>query len=102
MNFRLSLVIGALSCFLLASAYTPEMVFNTKVKNADGEDVCFYKNVQVSPGEAKDVPGECLELYCGQDFSIAISGCFVDPKCHWLGPDNTKAYPVCCGIRLCS
>jgi Single domain von Willebrand factor type C len=104
MNFRLLMALAAFVCPLLVSAYSPEVVYNTRAKNEHGKDVCSWDNVQILPGETIDVPGKCRELFCRADFSIKISSCSVDPsgKCQWLGPDNSKPFDDCCGIRLCS
>lgn len=103
MNSQLFFAIAAM--FVLTSdAYSPPVILNTKAKGEGGKDVCSWDHVQIAPHETLNQIGKCRQLYCGHDFTITITKCFVDPsgKCEWIGTDYTQLYPDCCGIRLCT
>jgi hypothetical protein len=103
MNIRIIILIAAgLICSVVG--YSPQVIHNTKAKNSNGEDVCLYDYMEISPQKTVNQQGKCRELSCDSEFSVTISKCFEDPygKCHYDGADNSLPYPDCCGIRTCA
>lgn len=91
------------SIIFVASATSPAIIYNTKEHGLIGDimgDYCSWDGAKIFPGGiAVYFPGQCRQLECTRDFNVIITYCAFDMsgRHKWVGGDNSKPYPECCG-----
>jgi len=83
---------------------TQPVIKNTRAEACvDGKcgSVCAWDGEKIFQNDELNQKGKCRHLQCTSDFSVKITNCPVDitGKYHWVGKDNTKLYPDCCGFK---
>ncbi|CRL05043.1 CLUMA_CG018085, isoform A [Clunio marinus] len=84
--------------------YSQPVIPNTREEGCvDGicASHCAYDGVKIFPSDSLNRPGKCQLMHCASNFDIKITPCPFDMtgEYEWVGKDNTKLYPECCGTK---
>ncbi|CRL05049.1 CLUMA_CG018087, isoform A [Clunio marinus] len=91
--------------FMQVYGFSIPIIYDTKAEgcvNGTCGAYCALEDAKVFPGEQYNWPGKCQKLYCEPDFSLTFSTCSefdIYDEYTWVGRDNSKPYPECCGTQ---
>ncbi|XP_058832385.1 uncharacterized protein LOC131690538 [Topomyia yanbarensis] len=98
-------VILMIICSIAASMAAVALQPNATHSEHPGK--CYHEESKtaLSPGEAKSLPGRCIEITCLENYALYFKSCGVylldDPSCEEIGMDLSKHYPECCKKYKC-
>ncbi|CRL05047.1 CLUMA_CG018093, isoform A [Clunio marinus] len=96
----LFLFVFVAQCF----GFIEPVIPNTKAEGCRGDKCgshCALEETKIFPGEELNLTGRCGLFYCADNFDIHITPCPFDPngEYEWIGADDTKSFPECCGTK---